>query len=150
MIAENAITGMGYWRQSTNQSLSFRYFIYYLMFRLPPILFLILSCSFFSYLICSLLSSLHHIYFQHCSTVHSPWDLLLTAKTQCCLSLLQVTQEYDWLQTRSKNKNTGRQRKCTSAYRNSTPIRLPDILTFHPSSLILCILIGPVAWQAFL
>ena len=37
IIAENAIAGMGYRRQSTSQSLSFRHFLYCLMFRLHPI-----------------------------------------------------------------------------------------------------------------
>ena len=143
---------MGYWRQSTSQSLSFRHFVYCLMFRLPPILFLIPSCSLLSFAqpLRSDLSSLHRTHFRHCSTVRGSRHLLLTAKTQCCLSFLQVTQEYDWLKTRSKNENTGRWRKRTSAHGNSTPIRSPDISTFHPSGPILCILIGSVARRAFL
>ena len=152
IIAENTIAGMGYRRQSTSQSLSFRHFVYCLMFRLPPILFLIPSCSLlpFPQPLRSDLSSLRRTHFRHWPTVQGPRHLLLTAKTQCCLSFLQVTQEYDWLKTRSKNENTGRWRKRTSAHGNSTPIRSPDISTFHPSGPILCILIGSVARRAFL
>ena len=106
------------------------------MFRLPPVLFLIPSCSLlpFPQPLRSDLSSLRRTHFRHCSTVRGPRHLLLK---HCCLSSLQVTHKYDWLQTRSK----------IQADRENT--RHPTG-TALPSGPILCILIGPVARRSFL